>query len=279
MARRWSGFGLSIESACPVPGLLADAKPCEKADLRIEMLPILPPDEPAQPLYRLENDTLIFSAPEVAHYRIRRDWIGIAPSPGADPERVIGLLAATALPAVVWMRGDAVLHATAVRTPSGNGIAIAGPSGIGKSTVAAQFLERGAALAADDSVRLHRQSGRVVGSGLAGGFHRVAGSGGEREFCGISRDRTAGDVPIGAILILTRAPVEPGLTRLRPLDAVTRLLANQHRPQIPAVLKRREQTLAMISFVAQECRIYEWQRSSEALFPAEWEMLGRAGLW
>jgi hypothetical protein len=275
---RWSGFGLSIESACGVPGLLADATPREKADLRIEMLPMLSPDEPAQPLYRLEDETLIFSAPEVAHYRCRRDWIGIAPSAGADPELVIALLAATALPAVIWMRGDIVLHAAALRTPSGEGFAIAGPSGIGKSTVAAQLLERGAALAADDSVRLHRQSDRVLGNGLAGGFHRMAGSGEQREFCAVQPEGTARDIRLGAILVLTRSEGDAALVRLPPLDGVARLLANQHRPRIPAVLKRHEQTLATISFVARQCRIYEWRRSSPMLSPAEWEMLEREGL-
>ena len=279
MARRWSGFGLSIESDCAVPGLLAEAKPPEKADLRIEMLPILPPDEPAQPLYRIEDDTLIFSAPEVAQYRIRRDWIGIAPSPGADPGQVIGLLAATAMPAMVWMRGDAVLHAAALRTPSGKGVAIAGPSGIGKSAVAAQLLEHGAALAADDSVRLQRQGDRIVANGLAGGFHRVAELTGTRAFCAVPREDTARDVALGAILVLARSEGDAALVRLPPLDAVTRLLANQHRPQIPAFLKRREQMLAVLSFVAHRCPIYAWRRSSQMLSAAEWEMLGREGIW
>ena len=276
MARRWSGFGLSIESDCAVPGLLADAAPPEEADFRIEMLAVLAPDDAEQPLYRLEHDTLIFSAPEVAEYRIRRDWIGIAPLAGADPQMVVGLLAATALPAVMWMRGDAVLHAAMLRTPSGKGVAIVGPSGIGKSTVAAQWLERGAALVADDSVRLQREGDRIVANGLAGGFHRVAGT---REFCAVPPERAARDVPLDAILVLSRSEGDAALVRLSPLDAMTRLLANQHRPQIPAILEQREQTLAMLSFVAQQRPIYAWRRSSHMLSAAEWDMLAREGLW
>jgi len=275
---RWSGFGLSIESDCRVPGLLADAAPRELADLRIEMLAMSPADEAAQPLYRIEGDTLVFSAPGVAQYQIRRDWIGIAPSPGADPQMIVGLLAATALPAVAWMRGDAVLHGTALRTPSGEGVVIAGPSGIGKSTVAAQLLARGAAFAADDSVRLQRQGERVFGNGLAGGFHRVTDVSEKREFCAVPPEESARDVGIGAILVLSWTPGDAALVRLSPRDAMTALLANQHRPQIPAILQRRAQVLVMIGFVARRCRVYTWRRSSQMLSTAEWEMLEREGI-
>lgn len=278
MTWRGTGFGLSIESACAVPGLVPAAAP-ENPDLRIEMLPGLPQGEGDQPLYQREGDTLIFSAAGVAQYRIRRDWIGIAPSPDADPERVTGLLVATALPALVWMRGDAVLHAAGLRTPSGQGVLLAGPSGIGKSTVAVQFLERGAALAADDSVRLEQQDHRLIVNGLAGGFHRVTDEGDRRDFCAVPREKTVRDLPIGAILVLAQGEGDAALVRLSSLEALTALLANQHRPNVPAILERREQMLAVLGFVAQRCPVYAWRRSSPMLAATEWEILGREGIW
>lgn len=78
------------------------------------------------------------------------DRIEIRRSPGAVREHLIPVLAAgTMLAFLLMLRGSTVLHASAVAV-DGEAIAFTGPSGGGKSTVAALMCRAGAALVTDD---------------------------------------------------------------------------------------------------------------------------------
>ena len=108
----------------------------------------------------------------MGRYCCRRDSIEITAEQGSDPEMVTALLIATALPAALWLRGGTMLHAAGVVAPSGqSGLAIAGPSGIGKSALTAELLADSGSLLADDSICLTRRDDRIEGSGLPSGYH------------------------------------------------------------------------------------------------------------
>jgi hypothetical protein len=72
---------------------------------------------------------------------------------GADETLLGACLAGSALAIALFQRGHLVLHASAVSLDE-HVLAFAGPSGTGKSTLAAAFLARGAALVTDDVVCL-----------------------------------------------------------------------------------------------------------------------------
>jgi hypothetical protein len=75
------------------------------------------------------------------------------PDPGTDL-RVVGLLVGGLVVAfLLGLRGEAVLHASAVEF-GGSAIALAGDSGAGKSTLAAVLCAKGGMLLSDDVVRL-----------------------------------------------------------------------------------------------------------------------------
>jgi len=75
------------------------------------------------------------------------------PVAGVDLD-LVSTLAAGALPAfVLTLRGDAVLHASAVDV-GGRAVAFIGPSGTGKSTIATLCCAQGARLVTDDVLRL-----------------------------------------------------------------------------------------------------------------------------
>jgi hypothetical protein len=271
-----TGFGLIFDSALAIPGAMPVAA-CD-LDVRVTLAPTAPERTPAEPLYRLEGDTLIFAAPD-AVYHCRRDAVAIAPRPGADPEAVTGLLIATALPAVLWLRGEFVLHAAAVVGPDGGALAIMGPSGVGKSTVARQLLADGAMLLADDSLRLEQAGDTVMASGLPGGYHLATKSGAARHFHALPPGRAAQRAPLRAALVLSRTDGTPGIARLGRIDALQQLLAGQHRPRIPALLGRRGDALDFCVQLVRQTPLYSWRRKGARVTNAERAALARELAW
>lgn len=277
--RRLRGFGLTITSDREVPGALSDQRPRSNPDLHIATLPSLASLELSSPVYRLADDTIVFSAPEVGRYACRHDTIDLEPVRGAKSGMVSALLIATALPACLWLRGGTMLHAAAVVAPSGGpAIAIAGPSGVGKSALTAELLSQGGRLLADDSICLRRQGDRIEATGLPGGYH-IGGFEDVREFRAVPPAQSSSAAMIGAMIILARTDGSPALTRLSPSLALEKLLANLHRPAISALLGRQAQTLATIAFIAQNCAVYDWRRPCAALSRTECDMLAREQLW
>jgi hypothetical protein len=87
--------------------------------------------------------------------------LDVYPDPRMDPW-TIGLVLMSQVSAVVLHQlGHFVLHASALVTEHG-AIAFLGPKGRGKSTMAAYFLSRGAALLTDDALPLWEHSGAVL---------------------------------------------------------------------------------------------------------------------
>jgi hypothetical protein len=261
-----------IESCVAVPGAVATNDPADHSpDLAIRMLPTSRASGADEPIYRLDGPALLFSPPGIAIYRCQPDEIVISPLIGADADDVTALLVATALPATVWMLGDFVLHAAAVRLPGHErAVAFASSSGGGKSATAAALVERGADLVADDTVRICRRSDVPIASGLPGGWFAHVDGQQTRTFCAAPPDRTVRNCPLGAVVILTDDGPIDFLALLDPLEAVEQLLANCHRPRIPALLGRRPEALRFCSFLAQSIPVYVWRHSvddgaSEAL--------------
>lgn len=85
----------------------------------------------------------------------------IHPRPHGRVELVPLLVAGNALAFVLTLRGEAVLHASAVEL-DGAVLAFAGDPGMGKSTLAALLCAAGARLVADDALRLDMRAGRVT---------------------------------------------------------------------------------------------------------------------
>lgn len=88
--------------------------------------------------------------------------VEVYPEPGADPRMLGFLLAGPVTATVLGQLGHPLLHASAVVTPAGT-VAFLGGKGRGKSTMAAAFIQRGAALLTDDMLLLRMQEGAVYG--------------------------------------------------------------------------------------------------------------------
>ncbi len=93
---------------------------------------------------------LLLSIDSVARYCVSGgNHITITPTPGATPESILIFLMGSAIGALLQQRKILVLHAGAI-TAKQSGMVFLGPSGIGKSTLAAGFHHRGYPFLADD---------------------------------------------------------------------------------------------------------------------------------
>lgn len=266
-----------IESQIGIPG----AAPCPAAlqapaDIRVIRQGTMPAPLDDE-IYRWDGATLDFTPPGVARFRCPgADLIEVAPAPHADPEEVEALLIATALPALLWLRGAFVLHAAAVVLPgSDRALAIAGPSGIGKSTLLEQLLERGARLIADDTLRVALDDRCCRISGLPGGYFG-RGEGGVRQFSPVPATARLHHASLGALAFLSRdIAVAPSLDRLSGVGAVERLLANRHRPRVVDILGLQAPCLQHCARLAHRVPAYHWQRRENApeISFAEWDAL------
>jgi len=184
-------------------------------------------------------------------------------------------LIATALPALLWMRGEIVLHAAAAVLPGAAGaIAIGGASGTGKSTVLRQLVAAGASVVADDSMCLRFTGTDVTVSGLAGGYF-VAGADKDtaRRLETVPPEHQIRAAPLAGLVMLgarlsSGAPVFHSLRGVAALEA---LLASRHRPRIPALLGNNKAMLPVLARLSETLPIHLWNRreGAAALDPAE----------
>ena len=190
--------------------------------------------------YSRSDSGLLFDAAGIARYLARspRELI-VEPYAGSEMQRISQLLVATALPMLMWMRGGIVLHAAGI-IPAGRtgAIAIAGPSGIGKSTLAYRLIQAGGQIVGDDTLWLTQQNGAAVVSGISGSLFLADRNVDTRSEIAIMPQSRLETAHLNALFVLYPCvgmdSAEP--ERLRGGDAIEAFLRNRHRPKIPAIL-------------------------------------------
>lgn len=226
--------------------------------------PLVRTDTP--PIWSLAGEALHFAAPGVADYRCTPTGIDVTPIAGAPQDMIEALLIATALPAVLWLQGDFMLHAAAVIPHDwGDGaLAIAGPSGSGKSRLAAAFLARGAWLIADDSIAVRRPNRTDAAAprcaGLAGGYHLPIQSGAAPRVFHPVADRSARRAARLAAVVVLDDGSRASRTRLGAVAAVEALLANRHRASVPRLCGLDPHVLRDAARLARTVPVYRWPR-------------------
>ncbi len=254
------GFGHIIDSNLAVRGAVAgDHTAVAEGVIRIRTRPEQAIGD--APLYTRDDDALVFGAANVGRYRCQPQSIDVSPCPGANMEWVAALLIATALPAALWMQGKFVLHAAGiVLNGSSHAIAIAGRSGAGKSLLAAQLLAQGARLLGDDSLALAVTDAGVTACGLPGGTHCRIGKSDDRRFDPVAPNQSVLSAPLGAIIMLDGWAEAFDCTALSKTAAVAQIIANQHRPLVPAALEQRGPVLAQAAAIAERVPVVLWRR-------------------
>jgi len=270
MTGRWHcfrGFGLTIDSTFAIPGAMPITSGTGgigrmgRPDIVIGQgcTAIGPVDAVSGP-YSRSGDALLLDVPGVARYLApSAAQLVIEPFADADPEDVSALLVATALPMLLWMRGGFVLHAAGVVMPGAReALALAGPSGIGKSTLAHRLVEAGASFVGDDSLLVSAGRAPPQVNGLAACCFLAAPGGAQRETRCIPESMQAETAPLGAVIVLARSAPRTcrAPARLTGPAALEALLQNRHRPRVPAIMGRSAALLPISAALSRDVPIY-----------------------
>jgi hypothetical protein len=258
MSRFYRGYALTFESEIDLPGS-TEIEPLAETIVDVTIARGRVPAERCRDrrgFFARLDEGLLVSPPGRAHYWcVDSHTILVDPETGADPSAISDGLCAFAIPALLWMRGDILLHAAAAVLPGADSaIVIAGHSGTGKTTVLTHLAEAGARIVADDIVRLDPN---LSISGLPALLRLSPG--------GVDRTVASGQRCAAAVLDVVHVLAER--TRqapvFRPLSASQRmrvLLAYQYRPRIPRMLGLASAMLPALARIAETVPIVEWHR-------------------
>lgn len=154
MSKTYHIFGLNILSDIELPAShLTGARQRMTPDVTIEYGDT--PEQLANPQskgvwYQAAPGEFLLKVDSVArYYVVDGHRIVIAPEPGVPKEKILIFLMGSAMGALLHQRNVLVLHAGSVAVKKSSVIFL-GPSGIGKSTLAAGFHQRGYPFLADD---------------------------------------------------------------------------------------------------------------------------------
>ena len=273
MPLRYQAFGLQIESDFPVPGAFQPEAflASSSASIVIRSAPTPEPDGKLHDgPYSSAAGGLLFDHPSAARFFVpyTADTLLVEPKPGSRAEDISGYLIATALPMLLWLRGDMLLHAAVATLPgTQTAVAFAGPSGSGKSTLLLKLMAAGAFSIAEDCTCLRWQDGELIASGLPTRIHLRTSKDDlttPRTCEDLSADRCKASAAISAIVVL--APEAPeqsnaaSLTRLTATDALAALLRNRHRHRIPGLLSLSTKLLPRWAGIASHIPVYTWHR-------------------
>jgi len=187
---------------------------------------------------RGEALTVRFFATGEFEVDLARGAIVARPAPGRGEAMVPVLLAGNVLAIVLGLRGAAVLHASAVEL-NGAAIAFAGPTGAGKSTVAALMCAAGGAIIGDDAARVEEREGaplvhhgprelrlRPQAAAIAAHVGGATGTTADGRVAVEARPATGAATRLGAIVFPSwpRGAREPSVARLPARQAVDSLL-------------------------------------------------------
>ena len=164
--RRGHAFGLALDAAYEIPGTAGRA-PRGARPVRLKLTRTLVPGRGAHRIAETggisvdhDDDGYLVRAPGYGAIRVDPSGAVVvtAPGPDADPKRWQPLLVGQGLPLAAVLRGLEPLHASAV-VVEGRAVALAGPPGAGKSSLAAELVSRGATFLTDDVLAVEPSGG------------------------------------------------------------------------------------------------------------------------
>jgi hypothetical protein len=275
-------YGLHIQSELECPELPPDAAATDNPDVTIHLQPANPKalESLEDSEYEVQPGSFRLAVPGVAFYRVEEGRrISITPLPDVPAEKLRLFLLGSTMGALLYQRGLFPLHGSAVETRWGAMIFV-GAQGVGKSTLAAEFLRQGYRLLSDDvcAVAATPEGLRVLPAlaqiRLCADAYERLGSPPEARFdvdkfvVPMGKGYCHHPVPLKAIHIL--AVKENGALEfdlLRGFERVQRLLENLYRPHFLKNQMTQSDLMRMAGLIAQRAMMVTVtrRRDSEAI--------------
>lgn len=221
------------------------------------------------PFTEARPGALLFEIPNIARYLIRDGkTIEVAAYPGADRSAVALFAHGSARATLIHQRGELPLNATTLVSPNWKCVAISGPSGHGKSTIAAELCRRGWLLVADGVTRVI-WNGTMAVAWPSDTTLRLWGDACEKlgiETAGLETVRagigkyfypvkTAAAPAALAAIARLRISTEPGVAYFPPNDSTQFVSESTCRPIQIDPLGRRAEHQRLAALVGGACRV------------------------
>lgn len=256
-----------------------------ETDLTISLaleLPELPDATVREAWWQVSRSALRLEVKDVAVYQVEAGCrILIRAHPASDPAEVQLFLLGSAMGALLYQRGIFPLHGSAVETPWG-AMVFVGPSGIGKSTLAAHFHRAGYRLIADDVCAITRGgSGKLqvlpsfphlrLKTDAADRLYGDVASPAPSHFdvdklvLPLGEGHASVPVPLGVVHVLKDADGgEPSLAPLRGFESIQSLADNLYRPHFLQGMQTRGEVLRLAGDIAQAAEVVQLSRRRDA---------------
>lgn len=291
-------FGLHIRSELQLPELAArQTESADAPDVHIRIGDTGAVAEPRHvgPIFQVGVDDYRFEIRNTARYRVRQGKeIIVDPFTASSARNVRVFLLGTAFGALCQQRGLLPLHASAIDV-DGQCVAFAGPSGIGKSTLAAYFHDRGYNVMSDDIcvISLDAQGRPRAWPGIPRlKLWREAADALARDVTALEPDQEGMEkyhfptdrgarqtsLPLRRLYILreARLSAQEGITQLTGTTAFEALLANTYRQFLLAPMGRTAAHFALCASLTKHTGVYSFgRRKAFDVFATEAEKLER----
>jgi hypothetical protein len=147
----YQAFGLQLRACLPCPELLPGNQPPDVTIIYGKVPEALEAPLAEGQWYQSAAGLLLLNIPDIAKYLVKNGKeIIIDRAPQANDNDVRLFLLGSVMGALMHQRGLLPLHGSAIRLADGTAAIFMGQSGVGKSTLAAAFRQRGYVVAADD---------------------------------------------------------------------------------------------------------------------------------
>jgi hypothetical protein len=294
LGHRHAAFGLTIASDLPLPELpAAQAGADSDVSVRLgEISPELPGGQLVDRGITARPGALLINF-ETARFLVTDGReIRVQPGAAAADKEVRAYLLGSAMGALLHQRGLLPLHANAIEI-DGKAVAFAGPSGVGKSTLAAWFRGRGRRLLSDDvcAVSFDEHGRPLAWPGIpriklwadaldafghnAGDLERVVNW--EEKFSlPITTEASLAPLPLSRIYVLEATEAAPNIKRLGGASAFDALASNVYRSEFAAPLGQSEALFANTLAVLRSTKLFIAERRlGFEIFAAEAESFER----
>lgn len=281
VSHSYSIFGLVVSSAVALPAFGAASDASAPVDVTIsygDTPSALTTPQVRGIRFQAASGEFLLQVDRVARFYVQEgNRITITPEPGVHEEDILPFLMGSAFGALLQQRKTMVLHASAIEV-NGAALVFCGPSGIGKSTLAAGLHQRGYRFLADDlcAIALVNDQPAVIPGfprlklwadslqqldTATDELQRVRWGADLQKFFLPVENRSAGALPVQRVFILESTNTNRlELTPLPGTEKVDPLIANSYRMRFLQGLGGKKEHFKLCAAVAAKGEVYRVSR-------------------